>query len=119
MTPGAQILIAKEGSVIYQKSYGYHTYDNNKKVANGDIYDLASLTKILVSVPLIIKEFETNNLNLDTKLGELFPDFELSDKKDLKLDEIFISQWKINTMDTILQRDIRFCFKKTVKTSLF
>ena len=44
MTPGAQLLIAKEGSIIYQKSYGYHTYDNNKKVSNGDIYDLASLT---------------------------------------------------------------------------
>ena len=88
MTPGAQLLIAKEGSVIYQKSYGYHTYDNNRKVDNGDIYDLASLTKILVSVPLIIKEFETNNLNLDTKLGELFPDLELFDKRDLKIDEI-------------------------------
>ena len=76
MTPGAQLLIAKEGSVIYQKSYGYHTYDNNKKVANGDIYDLASLTKILVSVPLIIKEFETNNLNLDTKLGTTFSKYD-------------------------------------------
>ena len=87
MTPGAQLLIAKEGSVIYQKSYGYHTYDNIKKVANGDIYDLASLTKILVSVPLIIKEFETNNLNLDTKLGTTFSkyDFFIFGKKILFL----------------------------------
>ena len=50
MTPGAQILIAKQRSVIYNKSYGFHTYDKNIKVKNTDIYDLASLTKILVEV---------------------------------------------------------------------
>ena len=115
MTPGAQLLIAKEGSVIYQKSYGYHTYENNKKVANGDIYDLASLTKILVSVPLIIKEFETNNLSLDTKLGELFPDFELFDKKDLKIDEILSHNGRLTpwipfykeTLDSVSNKQLK------------
>ena len=115
MTPGAQLLIAKEGSVIYQKSYGYHTYDNNKKVTNDDIYDLASLTKILVSVPLIIKEFESNNLNLNTKLGELFPDFELSDKKDLKLNEILSHNGRLTpwipfykeTLDSISKKQLK------------
>ena len=72
MTPGAQVLIAKEGSVIYQKSFGYHTYEKIRKVNNDDIYDLASLTKILVTVPLIIREFEKNNLSLSTKLKDLF-----------------------------------------------
>ena len=115
MTPGAQLLIAKEGSVIHQKSYGYHTYDNNKKVSNDDIYDLASLTKILVSVPLIIKEFETNNLNFDTKLGELFPDFELIDKKDLIIDEILSHNGRLTpwipfykeTLDSVSNKQLK------------
>ncbi len=115
MTPGAQLLIAKEGSVIYQKSYGYHTYENNKKVANSDIYDLASLTKILVSVPLIIKEFDTNNLNLNTSLGELFPDFELFDKKDLKIDEILSHNGRLTpwipfykeTLDSVSNKQLK------------
>ncbi len=126
MTPGAQLLIAKEGSVIYQKSYGYHTYDNIKKVANGDIYDLASLTKILVSVPLIIKEFETNNLNLDTKLGELFPDFELFDKKDLKIDEILSHNGRLTpwipfykeTLDSVSKKQLKHHYSN-VKTQNF
>ncbi|MEC8853160.1 MAG: glycoside hydrolase family 3 N-terminal domain-containing protein, partial [Bacteroidota bacterium] len=31
-TPGCQILIAKEGKVFFQKSYGYHTYSKNREV---------------------------------------------------------------------------------------
>ena len=42
MTPGLQILVAKKGKVIYQKSFGYHTYENMKKVENTDVYDIAS-----------------------------------------------------------------------------
>ena len=44
--PGCQILLAKEGKVFYQKSFGYHTYEHTRAVRNDDIYDLASITKI-------------------------------------------------------------------------
>ena len=73
MTPGVQLLIAKNGSVIYNKSYGHHTYNKKISVKNEDIYDLASITKILVSVPLIIREIELKSLNFDTSLSSLFP----------------------------------------------
>ena len=69
MTPGVQLLIAKNGSVIYNKSYGHHTYNKKISVENEDIYDLASITKILVSLPLIIREFESKSLNFDTSLS--------------------------------------------------
>ena len=72
MTPGAQLLIAKNGSVIYQKSYGFHTYEKKTRVSNDDVYDLASLTKILASLPLIINEFELNKLSFKTTLQDLF-----------------------------------------------
>ena len=125
MTPGAQLLIAKEGSVIYQKSYGFHTYDKSRKVKSSDIYDLASLTKILVSVPLIIKEFESNHLDLDTELRELFPDLELFDKKDLKLDEILSHYGRLTpwipfykeTLDSVSKKQLKqhYSITKTKK----
>ena len=31
MTPGIQVLVARKGKVVYQKSFGYHTYDKNDK----------------------------------------------------------------------------------------
>jgi len=135
MTPGAQILIAKQGSVIYNKSYGFHTYDKNIELANTDIYDLASLTKILVSVPLIIKEFENNDMSLDTSLRDLFPELELFDKADLKIDEILshyagLTPWipfYKETLDSISKKQLKKhysnikteSFKVEVKDGLF
>ena len=48
MTPSAQVLVARNGVVVYQKSFGRCTYDKNaEQVTNNTLYDLASLTKIL------------------------------------------------------------------------
>ena len=39
--PGAQLLVAKQGKIIFQEAFGYHTYDSIQKVALNDLYDLA------------------------------------------------------------------------------
>ena len=58
MTPGMQILVARYGKVVFNKSYGFHTYEKKIPVTNNDIYDLASLTKILTTLPLVIQEVD-------------------------------------------------------------
>ena len=88
MTPGAQLLIAKNSNIVYHKAYGYKTYEKREKINNNNIYDLASLTKILVSVPLL-NEFMTNDFDLTTKLSDWFPDKELKNKKDLTVKQLF------------------------------
>ena len=88
MTPGFQMLVAKEGKIIYHKSFGYHTYSQQREVKNSDIYDLSSITKILASMPLIIQEYEKKNLSLDTKLNKLFPKTKLLDKADISLKDM-------------------------------
>ena len=88
MTPGFQMLVAKEGKIIYHKSFGYHTYSQQREVRNSDIYDLSSITKILASMPLIIQEYEKKNLSLDTKLIKLFPIKKLLDKADISLKDM-------------------------------
>ena len=84
MTPGVQLLIAKNGSVIYNKSYGHHTYNKKISVENEDIYDLASITKILVSLPLIIREIELKSLTFDSSLSAFFPKINLFEKRNIK-----------------------------------
>ena len=44
--PGCQLLVAKEGKVIFEESYGYHTYEKKTPVKKTDLYDLASVTKV-------------------------------------------------------------------------
>ena len=63
--PGAQILVAKEGNIIFHNAYGFHTYDSIQPVALNDIYDLASVTKILGPLPAIMKLVDEGKLNLD------------------------------------------------------
>ena len=88
MAPGVQVLVARKGKVIYQKSFGFHTNDHTTVVKNSDLYDLASLTKILASLPLIMKAEEDQKISLDAPLAEVLPFFKGSNKDTITVKEI-------------------------------
>ncbi|ALM48041.1 beta-N-acetylglucosaminidase [Flavobacterium psychrophilum] len=92
MTPGLQVLVARKGKVIYQKSFGYHTYDNDVKVKNADVYDVASLTKILATLPNLMQLYDKGKVNLDAKLGDMLLAFADTDKKNITLKDMLLHQ---------------------------
>ena len=92
--PGCQILIAKKGDVVFNKSYGYHTYENNQAVKNTDVYDIASITKIVATVPALMHMYDNQDLHLDSTLGSLL-DLEGSNKKDLIIRDILTHQSRL------------------------
>ncbi|MGB5273651.1 MAG: serine hydrolase domain-containing protein, partial [Flavobacteriaceae bacterium] len=67
--PGAQVLVAKNGKIIFHKAYGHHSYDSIQPSALDDLYDLASVTKIAASMPALMTLVETHKLNLDRPLS--------------------------------------------------
>ncbi|MEX0273696.1 MAG: glycoside hydrolase family 3 N-terminal domain-containing protein, partial [Flavobacteriaceae bacterium] len=75
MYPGAQVLIARHGKVIYAKSFGSPTYGSNIKVDGRHKYDLASMTKILATLPLIMKMEEEDRIELNDTFQELIPEY--------------------------------------------
>jgi len=81
--PGAQVLVAKGGQVVYQKNFGYHTYDKLQKVESQNVYDLASVTKVTTAVPALMRMQDDGLFDVDAKLVDYFPDFKGSDKADL------------------------------------
>lgn len=85
MTPGMQILIARKGKIIYDKNFGYHTYDKKIDVESDHVYDLASLTKILTTLPILMTMEETNKLGLDSKLHELLPELAGTNKANISV----------------------------------
>ncbi|MGI9530996.1 glycoside hydrolase family 3 N-terminal domain-containing protein, partial [Lutimonas sp.] len=87
MAPGMQVLVARKGKVVYRKSYGYYTYDEKKKVDNKSIYDLASVTKILGGLPMIIKAEEAGKFDLDSQLGDIMPVLKESNKDTVTVRE--------------------------------
>ena len=92
MTPGVQVLVARHGKVIYQKSFGYHTYEKDVPVKNSDIYDVASLTKMLATLPNLMQLYDKGELKLDEKLGKMLPVFAGTDKKNITVKDMLLHQ---------------------------
>lgn len=84
-TPGCQILIARNGNVVYEKSFGYHTYENMQEVKINDLYDLASITKIAASLPCIMELAEDKKIDMDKTFGEYIPSLKRSNKAKISM----------------------------------
>ncbi|MGH1387448.1 glycoside hydrolase family 3 N-terminal domain-containing protein [Kordia sp.] len=112
MAPGVQLLIARKGKVIYNKNFGYHTYKKKKKVTDHDMYDVASMTKILATLPLVMQLEENKKLSLNSKLGDLSSQYKGTNKSKLKIIEILshyarLKPWipfYVNTLDTLTKK---------------
>ncbi len=87
-----QILVAKEGKVVYDKSFGTHDKYSTKKVEWTDLYDVASVTKVTATLPLLMLEVNEGKISLDQTLGEIDEQAKYSNKSTLKLREILAHQ---------------------------
>ncbi|HEY9195623.1 MAG TPA: serine hydrolase, partial [Mucilaginibacter sp.] len=91
-TPGCVVLVAKDGKVIFNKAYGYHTYDNVQPDKLTDIFDLASMTKISATTVEAMRLVDEGKLNVEGTLGDYLPLARKSNKNDVKLREILLHQ---------------------------
>ena len=82
--PGCQVLIAKNGAVIFHKCYGYYTYNKKEFVKSDNIYDWASLTKITGPLPALMKLDDEGKFHVDFPLSAYWPAWRSTNKKDLK-----------------------------------
>ncbi|WP_421802949.1 glycoside hydrolase family 3 N-terminal domain-containing protein [Flagellimonas sp.] len=85
MFPGAQVLIARKGKVIYNKSFGKPTYQSEANIKEESIYDLASLTKILSTLPMIMKMEEEGKIALNDTFKDLIPEYAETELKDVSV----------------------------------
>ncbi|HHB51428.1 MAG TPA: beta-N-acetylglucosaminidase, partial [Saprospiraceae bacterium] len=85
MAPGLQVLVARYGKVVYYKSFGYFTFDKKQKVKKTDLYDLASITKIMGALPLIMKAQEEKKIDLKSTLGQVMPLLKNSNKDTISV----------------------------------
>ena len=86
--PGAEVSIAYKGSVVYQKTVGYHTYNQDYLVRPHDLYDLASLTKVTAGVNALMTLYDNGKFDLDKTLADYFPYYRNSDKASLRMKRI-------------------------------
>jgi beta-N-acetylhexosaminidase len=78
-TPGCQVLVVKNGKVIYNKAFGYHTYDTTRPVLTTDLYDLASITKVAATAIALMHQHDANKFFINRRLSEFIPALEGQD----------------------------------------
>ena len=73
--PGCQIVVAKDGKVIYQKAFGHQTYDNKIAIDDKTIYDIASITKVAASTASLMYLQDHKEFSLDSTLGDFLGEY--------------------------------------------
>ncbi len=106
--PGAQLLMAKNDTVIFHKAYGFHTFDSVQPVATNDLYDLASVTKITGPLPALMKLVDEGKLDLDAPFSTYWKPWQhVKNKKDLTLRQILAHQAGLVPYIVFLQKVMR------------
>ena len=98
--PGCQVFMAYKGTVLFRKSYGYHTYNLRNKVKDTDLYDLASVTKISGPLPLLMQMDGNGLIDLDKPFSTYWPDWQTrflrrSNKDTLTLRQLLTHQGRL------------------------
>lgn len=86
--PGAQIIVGSKDSVFILKNYGYHDYSKKELVKTDDVYDLASMSKVLGATLVTMRLVGEDKINVDDKLGEIVPFYKNTAIADLTVFEL-------------------------------
>jgi beta-glucosidase-like glycosyl hydrolase/CubicO group peptidase (beta-lactamase class C family) len=86
--PGGQLLVAKDGKIVYKKEYGWQTYDKKRPVQKDHVYDLASITKIAAATLSIMKLYDEGKIDLEAPVSQYLPELKNSNKANLRLKDI-------------------------------
>lgn len=90
--PGCQILVAKDGKIVWHRAYGHLTYERAAPVTLENLYDLASVTKVAATTISTMKLFDNQKFVLDSAMSRYVPELRSTNKRDLTLREILVHQ---------------------------
>ena len=90
--PGCQVVVAKNGRIIYSKSFGYQTYSKLKPIDNQSIYDLASITKIAATTASLMKLQAEKRFNPKNLISDYLPYLKNTNKAEMRIDKIMTHQ---------------------------
>jgi CubicO group peptidase (beta-lactamase class C family) len=91
-TPGCHVLIAKDGKVIFERSFGYQTYEKKIPVTDETIYDLASVTKVSATLQAVMYMQEKGLIDINKKASVYLPELNKSNKEDYVIKDILTHQ---------------------------
>ncbi|MGA9291830.1 MAG: serine hydrolase domain-containing protein [Ignavibacteriaceae bacterium] len=89
--PGAVILVQKDGKIIYNKAYGYYTYDTaSGRVSVNTMYDLASVTKVIATTSAAMICYDRGLFKLDDRVSKFLPQFGVKGKEKVSIRNLLV-----------------------------
>lgn len=89
--PGAVVLVAKDGEVVFEKAFGKFTYDyKSEKVTANTIYDLASVSKVVGTATAAMICVDRNLFSLDDKVVKYIPEFGQNNKEHITIRNLMV-----------------------------
>ncbi|MBV5312513.1 MAG: serine hydrolase [Prolixibacteraceae bacterium] len=95
--PGCQVLIAKNGKVIFHKSYGFLANGKTQAVQNNNLYDLASVTKVTAPLPVLMKLYDEKKIKLDAPFSTYFNEFKNTNKSEFTVRDVLTHQARLQS----------------------
>lgn len=83
--PGAVLMVGHGDEVIYHQAVGYHTYKQEQVTQTGDIFDLASISKVVGTTSAVMKLVENGQLSLDDYAVTYVPQLQGPDEATTEL----------------------------------
>lgn len=84
--PGAVLLVAREGKVVFQKAWGRHTYDALAPATQTtDIFDLASITKIAATTVSLMRLQDEGRFHYRYPVDKYLQEYEHSNKAGIPM----------------------------------
>jgi beta-N-acetylhexosaminidase len=90
--PGCRVIVAHQGEIVYDKSHGFHTYENKEPVKPHDLYDLASVTKVAATTLAVMKLYEDKKLSLDDPISKYLVWTRQTNKARITIREILLHE---------------------------
>lgn len=104
--PGATIVVARGGKIVYERSYGYAMLndmgvhlDDPRPMEMNTMFDMASCTKIMATTQSIMKLYNEGKIDLDATVASYIPEFAKNGKENVTVHQLLthtsgLPQWK-------------------------
>lgn len=93
VVPGCEILVARQGKVVYSKNFGALTYSAGAdKVTDETLYDLASLTKVLATLQSVMVLYDRKQIDLTQRASAYLPELRGTNKQNILIQDLLWHQ---------------------------
>ncbi|MEX0894986.1 MAG: glycoside hydrolase family 3 N-terminal domain-containing protein [Balneolaceae bacterium] len=88
--PGGVVTVVKDGVITWNKGYGYHDYSKTQRVLETDVFDLASVTKMMSTTTSIMKLVEEEKIRLTDRVAKYIPEFDTNKKRTITVEQLLL-----------------------------